>query len=127
VAGTIDVVRTIKLATGNAILTAWVAEEAAERAQGVRGLTSLRPDVGMLLLFGNSGQHGVTMRGVAFPLDIVWLDAHLRVTSIAHRVVPETPIIQGYGTSVLELAAGQATILGLAAGSRLHVVATRMV
>lgn len=115
-----DVVRVIKLTTGSTTLTVWVAETVAERWRGVRGLPDLRPGTGVLLSWKNTGWHALTMQGVAFPLDLIWLDEQLHVTSVARRVMPETSIIRGYGKAVLELAAGQAAASGLVAGVQLR-------
>src|SRR5574341_1342152 len=111
-------VRTIRLATANAILTVWVAETATERWQGVRGAACLRPGTGVLITWRNTGRHLLTMRGVSFPLDMIWLDAQLRVTSVLPQVAPETPLVEGYGKAALEMAAGQAAALGLTPGTQ---------
>ena len=93
-----------------------MTETRAEAMAGVRGLPRLAAGCGMLFPFGSPGRHAMTMRGVGFPLDMVWLDAKLCVASVAYRVPPGTSLVWGHGAYVLELGSGQALLLSVVPG-----------
>jgi uncharacterized membrane protein (UPF0127 family) len=50
-----------------------VAETELKREQGLAGRTSLADDQGMLFLFSQPGQPVFWMKGMKFPIDIVWI------------------------------------------------------
>jgi uncharacterized membrane protein (UPF0127 family) len=64
------------------------ASEAARR-QGLSGRESLCSECAMLFEFESAGRHGFWMRGMKFPLDIVWLDREGRTVHIERRLEPD--------------------------------------
>ncbi len=56
------------------VVRAVVACTAAERRRGLSRSPGLLFGTGMLLAFEYPGFHVITMRGVKFPLDVVWID-----------------------------------------------------
>ena len=60
-----------------------VADDLAEREQGLRGRASAAPYDGMLFVFGSDSEVSFTMAGVPAPLDVVFYD--VAGHPVAHR------------------------------------------
>ena len=95
-----------------------------ERADGLSGWLGLEPDEGMLFIYAGDSTPGFWMRGMLFPLDIVWIDTEGVVAGVAADLPPASgsqpppyypprPI-----RYVLEINAGLAGELGIGIGSR---------
>lgn len=67
-----------------------VADDALERRRGLSERPSLGTREGILLVFDEPGFHGVWMRGMKFPLDLLWLDEDGILVDFARSVEPET-------------------------------------
>ncbi|HEY9137421.1 MAG TPA: DUF192 domain-containing protein [Terriglobus sp.] len=95
-----------------------VAETSLRRAVGLLGRTGLQGHEG-LWIKPSSGVHTIGMR---FPIDVVGLDAQLRVVRLWPSLKPYrlTAIVPKVRT-VLELAAGRITESGLRLGDQLHI------
>jgi uncharacterized membrane protein (UPF0127 family) len=79
---------------------------------------------GMLFVHPSEGRHGYVMRDMAFPLDIVFVDADEEVTSIHHAPVPDGEherTYSGRGKWVLEVPRGWVNESGLAPGDRVAI------
>ncbi len=104
-------------------LTVRIADEPAERAQGMQNIpASVIRHEPIWFVFPRPQRTGWHMRNVKAPLDIVYVDANQRVIGQA-RMQPEG---SGYGhdqpiQAALEMAAGEATRLQLSAGVRLNL------
>lgn len=66
------------------------AQTEPERVRGLSGRVSLAPDAGLLFVFDVSGQHGIWMKDMRFPIDIIWIGEQRRIVTIAERVSPDT-------------------------------------
>jgi uncharacterized membrane protein (UPF0127 family) len=103
-----------------------VADDTAERAVGLSGRDSLASGAGMWFTYVTSDQRSFWMRGMRFPIDIVWVNASMRVVHVTYRAPipspgatidelplysPGTPIMY-----VLEINAGLARDLGIEVG-----------
>ena len=100
-----------------------VADDAAERAQGLMFRESLDPGAGMLFVYEAPRRVSFWMKNTLIPLDMVFADAAGRVTAVHSMAVPldETPIDGGEGVRfVLEINGGLAGRLGLAPGAELR-------
>jgi uncharacterized protein len=111
--------------------TIWaeLAATSEERARGLGGRDSMPQDEGMLFYFGSTVVPTFWMRGMLFPLDLVWIDQEKRIAQITAdvppqgdtpdeelpRYAPDTPVMY-----VLELNAGIAERLGLEPGDQLR-------
>ncbi len=73
---------------GEAQFRVLVADTAAHDSTGWRGHTTMGSYDGMLFYFASREQHPVSMAGLSFPLDIIWID-HGVVVDIAKNVPPE--------------------------------------
>lgn len=107
-------------------MEAEVADTPASRAQGLSGRDGLEEGKGMLFLFGERASHGFWMKGMRFPIDIVWLDGESVVT-----VLPDVPydllrqlsirMPKSPADKVLELPAGEAARHGVVEGATLDI------
>lgn len=99
-----------------------------ERYRGLGGRESIAPYDGMLFVYDTPGLHGIVMRDMNFPIDIVWFFEG-RVVDMAIRVKPEfvpepdltihRPKTQA--TLVLELPTGWIEQYGLEIGDTLTI------
>ncbi len=106
-----------------------IADEPAERRQGLAGRESLADNAGMLFVFPVEGRYSFTMTGMLFPLDFVWLDESLKIVQVNENqpnppagergvvIEPRTPV-----RYVLELPAGMIERLGLEIGKSVKLV-----
>jgi len=111
------------------ILNVWVPKTLRQMYKGLGGKKNLEENQGMLFVFGFPDRHGIVMRDMNFPIDIVWLDRG-EVVDYAPGVetedVPEAqlkvyqPRIDS--TMVLELPAGWALAHELKIGDRMSLV-----
>lgn len=97
-----------------------VADEPAERAQGLQGREMLEDGEGMLFVFDEPGVYAFVMKDVRFPIDVVFIAEDLTVSAIepldpgdTHRVTAPVP-----GRYVLELPRGWVERGGVGIGSR---------
>lgn len=104
-----------------------VADDTAERAVGLSGRDSLAQGAGMWFAYLDAGQRSFWMRGMRFPIDIVWVNSSMTVVGITENAPvppPETspgdlpqyspgiPIMY-----VLEINTGLAHDLGIEVGA----------
>ncbi|UTX51498.1 DUF192 domain-containing protein [Candidatus Saccharibacteria bacterium TM7i] len=93
----------------------WVADTDAELYQGLSGVDTLSRDGGLLMDFKVSGYHGIVMRDMKIPLDIVWLSESKKVVYIVKNASPELGESKTFAPTketaryVLELPAGTVT------------------
>ncbi|MEK7654218.1 MAG: DUF192 domain-containing protein [Patescibacteria group bacterium] len=103
-----------------------VAESFSTRASGLSGRAVLGEDEGMLFLFPFSGIYSFWMRGMNFPLDIIWISGN-KVVGIAENV----PVSSGLNVptysppgpidKVVELNTGTAAKIGLKVGGSISI------
>ncbi len=100
-----------------------VADDAAERAQGLMFRDSMAPDQGMLFVYDAPKRAQFWMKNTLIPLDMIFADAAGRVTHVHSNAVPmdETVIDGGEGVQfVLEINGGLAERLGLSVGAEMR-------
>jgi uncharacterized membrane protein (UPF0127 family) len=101
-----------------------VANTPAEQEQGLSGLKSLPQNQGMLFKLQSQQVTCVWMKGMEFPLDILWLNSDKKVVHIQAEVSPATyphkfcPLTPAQYT--LELNAGQIYKTGIRLGQTLQ-------
>jgi uncharacterized membrane protein (UPF0127 family) len=96
-----------------------IADEPAERAQGLMFRRALAPRGGMLFDFGTTGPVTMWMKNTFIPLDMLFVDADGRIVAIARETVPEsldTISSRDPVRAVIEIAGGSAAALGIAEG-----------
>lgn len=67
-----------------------VLTEQAELVRGLSGRESLGPTEGMLFVFSKDDYHGIWMKDMLFPIDIVWVNRDGVIVDIAQSVRPDT-------------------------------------
>jgi hypothetical protein len=120
---------TVTLHAPKADLTLEVARTEAQREYGLMNRTSIAPHAGMIFVFPGDGPIDFWMKDTLIPLDMVFIGADGTVRKIYHRVPvlpPNTPdakipLEAGTAKYVIELAAGDAEVEGLADGVKLDV------
>ena len=103
--------------------TVEVADEGAERAQGLMFRESMPRSAGMLFVYEAPQRASFWMKNTLIPLDMIFADETGRVTRVHSNAVPgdTTPIDGGEGVQfVLEINGGLATRLGIGEGSELR-------
>jgi uncharacterized protein len=111
---------------GDASFVVELAVTSQEQRQGLSGRPGLAQGTGMLFIFESEGLYPFWMKGMRFPLDMVWINAECAVVDITKEVPPPDP---GQATSdlptyrpsepaqyVLEINAGEAESAGIRAG-----------
>lgn len=105
-----------------------IADTTSKRYTGLSETESLDADEGMLFIHDREGRHAYVMRGMDFPLDIVFVDANGTVTRVHHASLPppgtsgeELTRYPGRGKYVLELPYGYTNRTGISVGDRVVV------
>ena len=110
----------VYIRTPKMLIHAEVADDEAERVQGLSGRNSLNANSAMLIVFDEPGIHGIWMKDMRFAIDIVWLDNSKKVIAIQSNAKPDSypkvfePKVKSL--FVIELGMGQASKLGIKVG-----------
>ena len=99
-----------------------LADDPAERAEGLMFRDSLPQSAGMLFVYERTQPLSFWMKNTEIPLDMIFIDAAGVVQHIHANAVPHdlTPIRGGEGLAVLEINGGLAARLGLRAGAEVR-------
>ena len=114
---------TIEGGFGEATFNVQVADDAAERAQGLMHVEVMGTLEGMLFVYEEPQSVSFWMENTLIPLDMIFIDATGRVTRIHEKAVPldRTAIPGGDGVQfVLEINGGLSRRLGLAVGDAIQ-------
>jgi uncharacterized protein len=105
---------------GSALVFVEIADEYAERVQGLRNRSYLAPQQGMWFVFDEPEKKVFTMKDVLIPLDMIFVDENFMVTEIYANRQPSTVEALTYSEFpaqyVLELYGGRAEELSLKVG-----------
>lgn len=107
--------------TGRHNFTVEIAENDAQRSQGLMFRRALAPDRGMLFIYPSDRIISLWMKNTLIPLDMVFIGNDGRVVSVHERAVPGSLKAISSGArarAVLELAGGSASRLGIRPGDR---------
>ena len=113
----------VRGAFGTASFRVAVADDSAERAQGLMNVPEMDRFAGMLFVYDDPGNVAFWMRNTLIPLDMIFADADGIVRKVHSNAVPhdETAIPGAPGTQyVLEINGGLAQTLGIAPGAELQ-------
>jgi uncharacterized membrane protein (UPF0127 family) len=116
---------TTTIAIGGIAVSVEIADEPAERAQGLSERAGLAPGTGMLFVFPQSSPRSFWMKDMRFCLDLVWIESGLiqgATTNVCPTKVLSDADLPTYSspvpvTYVLEAPAGWLSAHGLAAGT----------
>jgi uncharacterized membrane protein (UPF0127 family) len=117
---------TVAVRIGDASVRAEVAATPAARERGLSGRASLAEDRGMLFVYPDRAVRTFWMKGMRFPIDMIWIDRG-RVTGVeANAPVPaggDLPLYRSDGPAdrVLEVRAGWAGRHGVERGDAFAV------
>ncbi len=78
------------LFVNNVPVVATVADTPETLTRGLSGVTKLGTNEGKLFIFDHNGKHGIWMKDMLMPLDIIWIDENLKVVHIEKKVTPDT-------------------------------------
>jgi len=78
------------LSLGSTVIEVAVADNQQTRRQGLSQLSKLPPEHGLFFVFPESGTHGIWMKDMEFPIDIIWMNEQLQVVDIHKNISPDT-------------------------------------
>ena len=114
-----------RVSFGDITFVVELARTDGERALGLSGRSSLGRNSGMLFIYEADATPGFWMRGMLFPLDIIWIDGKGKVLGVASDLLPalggsQPPLYYPPGPIryVLEVNAGLAEELRIRPESR---------
>ncbi|MEM8776631.1 MAG: DUF192 domain-containing protein [Pseudomonadota bacterium] len=108
---------------GAARFSVEIADDQAERSQGLMNRPSMPSSAGMFFVYDQPSAVSFWMRNTLIPLDIIFADSSGIVRHIHHEAVPldETPIPGGSDIQyVLEINGGLARAMGINVGTQFH-------
>lgn len=97
-----------------------IADDNAERSQGLMFREQLAPNAGMLFLYPDEKPRTFWMKNTPLPLDIIFIAADGRVVHVAAEAKPfDESVIQSVAPAraALEIGGGLAAQLGIAPGA----------
>ena len=114
---------TVRMPIGNGVFTLEVADDDAERQQGLMHRESMPPDRGMIFVFQREQPLGFWMKNTLIPLDILYLDSQGRVVTIATmKPLDETAVPSRVPARyAVELTAGTARRVDVRVGDLLAI------
>ena len=106
---------------GSGVFRAKVADTNDLRVLGLSGVTSLKSNEALLMVFESDAQWGIWMKDMKIPLDIIWLDKDKKVVHIVKNAAPELSTSEIFTPKdparyVLEVAAGTTVNSGIKIG-----------
>lgn len=75
---------------GDVPIRVGVATTSEQRAHGLSGRESLEPLEGLLFVFDEVDYHGIWMKDMRFPIDVIWISEDMRVVGITEGLLPES-------------------------------------
>lgn len=95
-----------------------------ELQKGLAGRPCILPDQGMLFAFTKAGQYPIWMKGMKFPIDIVWITPERKVAAIevdeSPATYPDKFLNKIPASYVLELKANRSTELHMKIGTSIQ-------
>ena len=114
---------------GNVSIQVEVVTSTKEKAQGLGNRFSLPEGMGMLFQYNQAGEYTFWMKGMHFPIDILWINRGA-VVHIEKKVPPPRPgtsirslPVYGHGIKadmILEVPAGYSTKKAITVGSKIR-------
>lgn len=112
---------TTQVHIGSGVYSLWLADTDTTRFQGLSDVDKLYSNGGLLMKFDSNDTHGIWMKDMNFPLDLVWLSNAKEVIYIVKNAPPERTTRTVYAPKVpalyvLELPAGSVQKAGIKTG-----------
>ena len=104
---------TTQVRLGSSVFNVQLATTEPAREQGLSGVEKLAKNGGLLLVYEKVGIHGIWMKDMKLPIDIIWMNSEKKVIYIVTDASPELDITKTYlpkspAKYVLEIPAGAA-------------------
>ncbi len=116
---------TYTLFVNNVPVIVTVADTPETLTRGLSGVQKLDQNEGKFFVFESAAKHGIWMKNMLIPLDIIWIDENLSVVHVEEVVEPSTfPTVFAPSTDarfVLEVNAHFVESLRLAVGDHIFV------
>lgn len=118
-----------KIEVGGIEVAVELADTSQKRSVGLSGREALEPSRGMFFVFDQPGYHGIWMKGMGFPLDIIWIK-NGRVVDLVERAAiesaknlgqPQVFVPDVSAEYVLEVKAGFVSINNIVIGSSVRI------
>lgn len=118
---------TTQVSLGSGVFSVKVATNDIERERGLSGVDALGSLEGLLMVFDTDGRHGIWMKDMNIPIDIVWLDSNKTVVYMVTEASPQVSTEKIFTPKdpalyVLELSAGSIQKSGIKIGSKAEFV-----
>jgi len=121
--GVVDRMGTVSI--GRLTIPVIIADTPELRTRGLSGRSALPQDSGMFFDMKSDGNHGIWMKEMHFPIDIIWIDRSLRIVTIEANAAPDSYPKVFYPRSlaryVLEVRAGFAVEHGITLGDQVAI------
>ena len=75
---------------GDAKIYIKIAKTTAELTKGLSGRPTLAENSGLFFIFPYNDTHGIWMKEMNFPIDIIWLDENLKIVAIKENAMTES-------------------------------------
>jgi uncharacterized membrane protein (UPF0127 family) len=113
------------IVAGSHTIPVTIADTDLLRERGLSGTATLATGTGKFFTFDRPGRYGFWMKDMQYSLDIVWINASMRVVGVVEQAAPETYPSSFYPPSdvqyVLEVNGGEAKADGLVEGAVLRM------
>lgn len=113
------------VAINGSYITVKVADSQEERSKGLSGSSQLKDGTGMLFIFDEASYHGIWMKDMKYPIDIVWLDENQKIVNLQEYATPDsyprvfTPQVPA--RYVIELPVGSIKSYGMNYGKKVTI------
>lgn len=77
-----------KVVVNGVQLTTDIADTQEKKSKGLSVRDSMDENEAMLFLFNTESRHSFWMKGMKFPIDIIWLDSNKQVVHVEHSLEP---------------------------------------
>ena len=118
--------QTQEISFGDKKVNVEISDIDCKRIAGLSGRKELKQDMGMLFIFDDEASHGIWMKDMNFPIDIVWLNSDEEIVAIKKNISPDTyPAVFGSDVSsryVLEFPSGFADENNLQIGGKAPIL-----
>lgn len=74
----------------NTTLTATILDTDASREKGLSGLTGLKKDKAVIMVFNQPGRYGIWMKEMDFPIDVIWLNQDKKIVHLVSNMTPDS-------------------------------------
>jgi len=74
----------------NIVLSVSVADSSQERTAGLSGVSALSELEGKLFIFDEDNRHGIWMKDMELPIDVLWFNSDLELVHIEEAIQPSS-------------------------------------